>query len=886
MSLTPGTKLGPYEVGAPLGAGGMGEVYRARDTRLDRTVAIKVLPAHFSNDPVRKQRFEREARAISGLNHPNICTLHDVGSQNGIDYLVMEFVEGESLAQRLERGPLALEQALKVGREIADALDKAHRGGIIHRDLKPGNIMLTKSGAKLLDFGLARLASQAASLATLTATASRQSPATQEGTIVGTFQYMSPEQVEGKELGPRSDIFSLGAVLYEIVTGQRAFEGKSQLSVASAILEKEPAPISAIKPLAPRSLDHVIRRCLAKDPDDRWQTARDVALELNSVTQSEPAAQTVAGLARPRQRNFREWLAWGLVGILLLTGAYFLLRPRDRDEQSQQLFRTSILAPDQSRIPWASDGAISPDGRLLVFSASTPDGKRALWLRPVDSLSARLLPGTDEGYNPFWSPDSRWIAFISGSKLKKISIEGGSPLDICTVSIGRGGAWGPDGTILFVPGSHLPLYSVPAIGGTPVPVTQLDKSLQEVAHRWPVFLPDGKHFLFFAGEPGGPQNATYVSSLGTTERKLILKNDSNAIYAPPGYLLFVRNGFLMAQPFDTRRLELTGSARPVAEDVPMDGLTQRGLFSASANGVLSIQPKLGTLLQPVWKDRPGKVLEALGEPAMYFPNMALSPDGQKVALVIIDPQNNVRNTWIFDVRGHQKTRLTYESSAAVVPVWSPDGNQILFTSFGQGLARIFSVPATGVGQAELFFASEGSDYAQSWSSDGRYIAFLRNSVRDAENRSQSLWILPTFGDKKPYRLFDSIHSGSGARFSADARWLAYQSNETGRNEVYIVPFPDANRKIPVSTGGGGTPRWSPDGKELYYLSGDRTLMSATLQLGKNGLQVSGTRPLFKTDSQTFTVSGDGKRFLVFQDAESQSPPAITLITNWTKALPK
>ena len=883
MSLTPGTKLGPYEVAAPLGAGGMGEVYRARDTRLDRTVAIKVLPAHFSSDPVRKQRFEREARAISGLNHPNICTLHDVGSQNGIDYLVMEFIEGESLAQHLEKGPLPLEQALKVGREIADALDKAHRSGVIHRDLKPGNIMLTKSGSKLLDFGLARPATQAASLATLSATASQQSPATQDGTIVGTFQYMSPEQVEGKELSTRSDIFSLGAVLYEIVTGRRAFEGKSQLSVASAILEKEPAPITAIKPLTPRGLDHVIRRCLAKDPDDRWQTARDVALELNSVAQSESGAEHRAAVSGLRERNLREWSAWSLAGILLLTGAYSFLRPRDGDLQSQQLLRTSILAPDQSRIPWASDSAISPDGRFLVFSASNPDGKVPLWLRPVDSLTARPLPGTDRGYNPFWSPDGRWIAFISLSdaKLKKISVEGGSPLDICTVSIGRGGAWGPDGTILFTPGRHLPLYSVPATGGTPVPVTQLDKSRQEEAHRWPVFLPDGRHFLFFAfgGDPGGPQNATYVSSLGTTERKLILKNESSAVYAPPGYLLFVRNGFLMAQPFDTKRLELTGSALPIAEDVPMDAFAQRALFSASANGVLSIQPKIGTLLQPVWKDRSGKFLEAAAEPAMYFPhNLALSPDGRKLALVIIDPQDNVRNTWIVDVRGHQKSRLTY-GSPSVLPVWSPDGNQILFTSLGQGGPRILKVPATGLGQAEPLLPSDGSDYTQSWSPDGRYIAFLRN---------ESLWILPTFGDKKAYRLFESSHSRlvTGAEFSPDVRWLAYQSDETGRNEVYIMPFPDANRKIPVSTGGGGEPGWSPDGKELYYLSAEHTLMSATLQLGKNGLQVSSTHPLFKTISATYDVSHDGKRFLVFEESEKQPPSAITLITNWTSALSK
>ena len=880
MGLTPGTKLGPYEILAPLGAGGMGEVYRARDTRLDRTVAIKILPPHLANDPIRKQRFEREAKSISGLNHPNICTLHDVGSQDGIDYLVMECVEGESLSQRLEKGALPVEQVLKIGREIADALDKAHRSGIIHRDLKPGNIMLTKAGAKLLDFGLARPASQAATLATMTATGSRHSAVTQEGTIVGTFQYMSPEQVEGKELDPRSDIFSLGAVLYEMLTGQRAFEGKSQLSVASAILEKEPAPISTLKPMSPRSLEHVIRRCLAKDPDDRWQTARDVSLKLSSVTESVSVPQTLVRPRMPMWKILREWLAWSVVGLLLFGFAYFYMRPRVSSEQFQRPIRASILPPDKHLIPWSNSAAVSPDGHLLVFSAHDLQDYSQLWLRPIESLVARPLPGTEGGYLPFWSPDSRWIAFYSGSKLKKISIDGGMPLEICDGPQGRGGTWGPDGTILFVPGFGIPISSVPSSGGTPVPVTRLDKSLQELTHRWPEFLPDGKHFLFFSR---GSQNAIYVGLLGSNQRKLILKNDSNAIYVPPGYLLFAKNGVLMAQSFDANRMELSGTALPIADDVPTQGITQHALFSASNNGIISIQPKLGKQVQPVWVDRSGKVVEVLADPAMYSDEV-LSPNGQRVALVIVDPQDGSFNTWLLDLRGRQKTRLTFEPSVGQDPVWSPDGNEVIFASNRLGVNKIFRIPATGIGQAELYLPSEDSDAPTSWSFDGRYIAFIRNPVDKPDKKS--LWILPTFGDKKPYHLIERVDSIGDAAFSPNGKWIAFQSDETGHSEVYVVPFPKADRQIPISSGGGWAPRWSRDGRELFYLNFDGMLISASVHEAENKLQVSDAHPLFKTTSSTFGVSPDGKRFLVYKDADDQPTSAITLVIDWMKGLPR
>ena len=695
---------------------------------------------------------------------------------------------------------------------------------------------------------------------------------------------MSPEQIEGKELDARSDIFSLGAVLYEMLTGQRAFEGKSQLSVASAILEKEPAPISAIKPLAPRSLDHVIRRCLAKAPDDRWQTARDVALELSSVAQGDAATQQIAALTLSKQRNLREWMAWGLLGVvLLLSATHFFFRSRASNEPSQQLVRAAILAPEGHRITWEHNPVISPDGHSLAFEAAAPDGERQLWVRPLDSLAARPLPGTEGAYSPFWSPDSRWIAFFVGWKMKRISVDGGAPLEICDASSGRGGSWGKDGTIVFGPGIGLPLYSVPETGGTPKQVTHLDSSLQERNHRWPQFLPDGRHFLFFSQ---GSEYAVYVGSVDSTDRKLILKNDSNAVYAPPGYLLFVRNGILLARPFDAARFELSGKELPIAEGVPAGGALRQGLFSVSANGILSIQAKVGQLVQPAWVDRAGKVLEVVGEPSAYS-ELALSPNGQSVAFTIRDPKEGSGNIWLYSATGKQRTRLTYESVIARWPVWSPDGKRIIFFAS----SRIFCVPTSGTGQAEPFVPavqSDERDYPSSWSPDGKYVALARYSA--AEPGFQHIWIFPTSGDPKPYRLFNIKQFECCAIFSPDGKWLAYLSAESGRGELYVAPFPDANSKIPVSTAGfGGFARWSPDGRGLYYNAPDGTLMCATLQPGKNGLQVSSTESLFKLTSDQFhdfAVSHDGKRFLVFKDAENQPPSAITIITNWTKALPR
>jgi eukaryotic-like serine/threonine-protein kinase len=882
MPLAAGVKLGPYEIVSPLGAGGMGEVYRARDTRLDRTVAIKVMPAHFSNDPIRKQRFEREAKAISGLNHANICTLHDVGSQDGIDYLVMEYVDGESLAQRLAKGPLPVDQVLKVGREIADALDRAHRGGIIHRDLKPGNIMLTKSGAKLLDFGLARPTSQVATLTTMTATASHHSPVTQEGSVVGTFQYMSPEQVEGRDLDVRSDIFSLGAVLYEMLTGQRAFVGKSQLSVASAILEREPAPITTIKPLTPHFLDHIIRRCLAKDPDDRWQTARDVAMELKSANLQDSISTESSRVGVLTGRNVGVWLGLFLAGLLVAL-AIFVLASRHQFAPSQNSTRTSILAPDGKEFDRWGTAALSPNGEYLAFSALMPGWGSQLWLRRTDSLTAKPLPETDGAQNPFWSPDSKWIGFVAGSKLRKISVDGGSPLVICDSEQNRGGSWNSNGTILFSPGPGYPVFSVPDSGGTPVAVTEFDQSVGEVSHRWPEFLPDGKHFLFLSRSK---ENIVYAASVDSKKRKLILKNDTNVVYAPPGYLLFAKNGVLLAQPFDADRLELTGTAIAIAESVPVFGGQQHGLFSASKNGLLAIHSTAEMLTQPVSVDLSGKFLEPIMEPAMFpFGDMQISQDGRKLAVTITDPKDGTDNIWIHNLASHQTTRLTFEKMIGQNPRWSPDSSTVLYNSNRFGTPQIFSIPASGVGEAERLLPSDYSESADSWSPDGRFLIFSRSPIDKMSERS--LWVLPMTGEKKPYPLIATSHSRQWyAAFSPDGKWVAYVSDESGNPEIYLVPFPDARVKIQVSTNHGSQPRWSPDGHQLYYIGKDHAIMATTLRFAVNGPEVAETRTLFKPDIPQFQVSGDGKHLLVFKTVNNQDPSTVTLISNWMNALSK
>ncbi|HUP49736.1 MAG TPA: protein kinase, partial [Thermoanaerobaculia bacterium] len=584
MPVTPGVRLGPYEIVAPIGAGGMGEVYRARDTRLDRTVAVKVLSAEFANDAQVRLRFEREAKTISSLSHPHICTLHDVGAHEGRDFLVMEYLEGESLADRLSRGPLPLEQALTVAVQIADALDKAHRRGIVHRDLKPGNIFLTRTGAKLLDFGLAKnwaaaLGPQASVLET------QQKPITEQGTIVGTFHYMAPEQLEGKEADARSDIFAFGAVLYEMLTGRRAFGGKSKVSIIAAILEHDPPPITTLQPMSPPPLERLIRTCLAKDPDDRWQTAHDVGLELRWIAES--GAVTLPVASRRRER----WLAAGLGLAAALAAVLGALWYRAAN-QPLEIVASSLVAPEDADFAFDLSGmALSPDGRKIAFPARNAAGSVQIWVRRLSDAAAQPLAGTDGAHAPFWSPDGRTLGFFASGKLKRIDASGGPPQSLADAQNGRGGAWGTDDVIVFTPSTGGALYRIAASGGTPVAITELDQKTGESTHRWPFLFPDGEHVLFLAGgqlsteRQGSKIDAV---SLKTGKRTHLVDSSAGAIYAWPGYLLFRREQTLVAQRFDVRTLKPSGEAFPIAEGIPANN-TNAAIFSASQQGHLAYQ---------------------------------------------------------------------------------------------------------------------------------------------------------------------------------------------------------------------------------------------------------------------------------------------------------
>ena len=884
MDLAPGTRLGPYEIISPIGAGGMGEVYRARDVRLERTVAIKVLPALLSSDQRLKQRFAQEARAISALNHPHICTLHDIGTHDGVSFLVMEYLEGETLSHRLQKGSLPTEQALNIGTEIAQALQKAHSNGIIHRDLKPSNIMLTKTGAKLMDFGLAKPAQVVmggASSVTLTVS----KPLTAEGTIVGTLQYMSPEQLEGKEADARSDVFALGAVIYEMFTGRQAFRGESRASVIAAILTSEPPPISQLQPLSPSILDHVIKRTLAKDPDERWQTAQDLASELHWIRGSTSQLMNADSSPQPR---WRELLAWGLAALAIaLVAAILILRPAPSIRSDLVTFQ--ISAPESVNLPFA---IASPDGRHLAIAN---DDEGEIWLRDLHSTVARPLAGTEGAQAAFWSPDSRYVAFMSGGKLHKLLVQSGSPETICEVSAGyaAGGSWGSQGTILFAvaenPGNE-GIYMVAAQGGTPKKLAVRDETGAELEAYWPHFFPDGLHFLFVGGPPAQPQPGStykgrniyhvYVAEvMSGKSSKLRLLTDSRAEYAAPGYLLFLRDGTLFAQPFDADKLLMAGDATPIAERVRFHAPTAFAAFSSSQNGIVAYRTG-GAQVRLVWYDRTGKELEEAAERAEYDTiHFRLSPDARRLAVAASDPVSGTLtdDIWIIDLARKTGLRFTTNPRDEFAPVWSPDGRRIVFSADWKAVPNLYEQKVES-DIAETLLAPTGTvQAATDWSRDGRWILFHQ---RDPGG-TLDLWALPLFGERKPVQItrtpfFNEFH----ARFSPDARWVVYQSDESGRWEIYIQAFQGSGEKHRVSVDGGSLPSWRADGKELFYKSNDGKLMAVAVQSGPD-LSLGEPRLLFlpRNNALGYEVSPDGQRFLIASSAGT--PAQSTVILNWS-----
>jgi Tol biopolymer transport system component len=878
MALNSGSRLGPYEILAPLGAGGMGEVYRARDTRLERTVAIKILPAQFSSDPVHKQRFEREAKTISNLNHPHICVLHDIGQQDGTDYLVMECVEGETLAKRLEKGPLPLEQVLKLGAQIANALHKAHRAGIVHRDLKPGNIMLTATGAKLLDFGLAKPATALVGGMTLTAAAAQTTPVTQEGVVVGTFQYMSPEQVEGKELDGRSDIFSLGAVLYEMLTGKKAFEGKSQLSVASAILEKEPAPISMLQPLTPPALDHAIRRCLAKDPEERWQTAHDLALELKWTSESPMAGAQVAA-----RGPYGLWLLAGglaIVGMVALAGWWRTTRPVDHP-----FTRLSVdLGPEA--VPGISvTAAISPDGRRLVFPARGPDGKRQFATRLLDQAQATFLPGTEGGSQPFFSPDGQWIGFLSGNQLKKISVQGGAPISLGVAPNSlHGASWGKDGSIVLELGSSVPLVRISDLGGKRQNVTKLGSG--EVTHRWPQILQGGDAVLFTSSPSAtSMENASIeVASLRTGQVKVLQRGGYYGRYLPSGHLVYLHQGVLFGVKFDREKLEVRGSPVPLLEDVAANASTGGGQFDFSSTGTFvyiagksAIQP-----WQLAWLDSSGKMLPAMRTPGEYgVPR--LSPDGRKLTFIGSGP-----DIYIADLERDTTTRITFIGDAAA-PIWAPDGKHLLFTS----ALGLFWVRSDGAAEPQRLVESQTRKVPWSISPDGRFLAYFEATAEGGFD----IWMLPLdLGDPdhpkpgKPELFLRTPADALVPRFSPDGHWIAYRSTESGDAEIYVRPFPASNGgKWQISTGGGLYGLWSNNGHQLFYEAPDNRIMVVDYAVEGGAFmpgkaRVWSDKQLFYTGTSNLDLAPDSKRFLIFSTPEAPSSEKgsvhVTMLLNF------
>jgi eukaryotic-like serine/threonine-protein kinase len=882
-----GQRIGPYQLASKIGAGGMGEVYKARDTRLDRSVAIKVLSAHIADDPHARERFQREARAVAALNHPHICTLHDVGSQDpstgsgqAMDFLVMEYVDGETLAERLAKRPLPIDQSLQYAIQIADALDKAHRQGITHRDLKPGNVMLTTVGTKLLDFGLAKLRPAVGGVVGTSAGSNVSPSLTGRGTILGTLQYMAPEQLEGKPADARTDIFAFGALLYEMLTGKKAFEGTSQASLISAILSSDPPPIAVLQPLSPPALDRVVKKCLAKDPDERWQSAHDLMSELTWIAESglqtAVAAPRVDAQLRSRART--QSYGWITAAVFLLTtfalaGALYLRRaPVDT-----RVYRSTFVPPTNfadTPLPSTNLLALSPDGRHLAFVAPDANGRQVLWVRALADLAAQPLAGTESAGGPFWSPDSRYIAFSAAGKLRKIDRSGGPVISLCDTNTTSPGSWGRGDVILFTRDGN-GLSRVTAAGGTPTLATTLDTTGGERRHEYPFFLPDGRHFLYAAA--GDPTSGVYVGSLDSPERIRLLDSFANAQYAS-GFLVFPRAGALMAQPFDATRLALSGEAMPVAENAafPLSVPPTAALaaFVVSNTGVLVYQPS--RMSRFVWFDRAGKQIGILGDPARYVSGVHLSPDGSQASVVVTDSPETA-NVWLFDVARGVRTPLTV-SGFVSASIWSPDGSRVAFASHVDLYQRL----STGEGPEELLLATDIRKMPESWSPDGRFLIYATT-----ESTNRDLWVLPLFGDRKPYRFIESPFIELAGQFSPDGHWLAYNSNESGESEVYVVPFPGPGGKVRISTVRGDNARWRRDGKEIFYLAGN-TLMAAAVTAKGSRFEVGAVQRLFEVPMVDgywpYDVSHDGQRFLVNTLDGAVAP--LTIVVNWPAGLKK
>jgi serine/threonine protein kinase/Tol biopolymer transport system component len=910
MPLQPGARLGPYEIVSVIGAGGMGEVYRGRDTRLDREVAIKVLLAEISTSEEARQRFEREAKTISSLSHPHICALFDIGNENGVEYLVMEYLKGETLSERLQKSELPLNQVLRYGTEIADALDRAHRQGIVHRDLKPANVMITNTGVKLLDFGLAKAIARAPlgggdDLPTVKG----GSPLTVEGTILGTFQYMAPEQLEGKEADARTDLFAFGAVLYEMATGRRAFSAPSHAALISSIMKDEPPPLVAVDPKAPAPLERVIRKCLAKDPDDRWQSAHDVGSALRWIAEDMSQSGTYrAGSvsALPERSRSRMWLmaGAGAAAVVLLASLGFLwLRGRGPARPDHAL-HALVAIPEEATFPVVSVPEISPDGTMLVWSGSDAEEKVStspLWIRSLTTGDARALAGTDRGMYAFWSPDSKSLGFFADRKLKRVDLAGGTPTTLCDITdVGRGGSWSRDGVIIFSGARAGGLLRIPAAGGTPEPLTKLDAGRGDSTHRWPHFLPDGKHFLYLASPNVSEKRSVVVGSLdGRENRPLSLvtgdvsvsesghPNRTDAIASvafADGHLFYVYKAVLYARPFDPKRAEITGPPSVVAEKVGSGFTIIRSMFSVSQTGdLVYVSTPSGSDSRVEWIDRESKRSPTASLTAIYGRRPALSGDGRRLAIGIEDPRTHQVDIWTIDVASGARLRLTFGPGNSRYPVWSPDSTRIAYAGIRSPLG-VFAKSSTGGGPETRLLTTPILATPTAWSPDGRFLLF--NKFGGAETKDDIL-ALPVSPPGEPSAYLRSPAAETDGSFSADGKYVAYASDESGRAEVYVQSFPVGNGKWQISTEGGAFPHWSKDGKEIYFVDDKSRILAASVHTaGTFAFEAPRTIATAPQTMSDFDPSPDGQRFLAISPVVDPAHTPLHLIANWPAGLKK
>lgn len=895
MSLVAGSKLGPYEVQSAVGAGGMGEVYRARDTRLERIVAIKVLPLHLNANPELRARFEREAKAISGLQHPNICVLYDVGSQGEVDYLVMEYLEGETLYARLSRKPLTTEETLKIAVEVADALDKAHRSGIVHRDLKPGNVMLTKGGAKLMDFGLAKPvglgsgpksgSAHISSMATMAATmADLASPVTVAGTLIGTVQYMSPEQIQGKEADARSDIFAFGAMLYEMLTGKRAFQGKSQLSLASAILEQDPEPIAALQPLTPPALEQIVRTCLAKEPDERFQSAHDLKLQLQWIASAGTSQVGVPAIVTSRRKKKANVLAAALIAgwLFAAIAMAFVWLYSSRLTSAQQPIHASLEGPAGFQFAPIMAGApvVSPDGQQIAFQAVKKNvvfrnNEASIFLMRLSTGESVPIAGTEGGIYPFWSPDSKYVGFFADGKLKKIPASGGPAQTLCDAPDGRGGTWNQQGTIVFAPRIAGPLQSVSDAGGTPVEVTRADKDDAQFTDRNPYFLPDGKHFLYVQRGKDSV-GRVFAGSLDSSEPKQILPAGSNVAFSD-GYLFYVKEGTLTEQEFDPSSLSFKGKPIPIAANIEF--YNPRNLASFSVGHDLLLYRYSSVLNRELaWLDGAGKELEHWGEAAPYLGG-TFSSGTQTAILYRASPSSNGDSLWLADVQRKTVNRLTPDSETSQSAAVSPDGKYLFIATTTGYLSSLSRRELGASGKEEkLLDRVGGSLNVVDISRDGRYLIL---NVQDAKT-GFDIYYLDLQGELKLVPVVNTRYNDRGGILSPDGRWTAYGSDETGSNELFIAPFPSASSRWQISNGGvSSQPYWSADGKSIWYPQGNK-IYSVEMQLKGDKPEFSAPKEIMSLPPNLLLLSvmPDGKRILAARPTGDDISQPINLVLNW------